>query len=78
MPKSKITSKFQLTVPKEVREKVGLRAGEIVEVKSVGEGEIVVRRLGRSTKNPLERLVGKTQFHRHVPIDELEGKVEMR
>ncbi|MBE0513134.1 AbrB/MazE/SpoVT family DNA-binding domain-containing protein [Candidatus Bathyarchaeota archaeon] len=77
MPKTKVTSKFQVTIPKEVREKVGIRAGEVVIVESVSDEEIVVRRF-RRVKDPLKILIGKTPSLRHVPVEELEEKAEMR
>ncbi|MEM3726620.1 MAG: AbrB/MazE/SpoVT family DNA-binding domain-containing protein [Candidatus Bathyarchaeia archaeon] len=77
MPKTKITSKFQITIPKEVREKVKVKPGEIVNVESVSDEEIVIRRF-RRIKEPLKVLVGKTVSNRHVPIEELEEKAEAR
>lgn len=76
MAKSKVTDKYQVTVPKEVREKVGLRAGEEVIVEARKRGEIIIRRL-RRVKQPLEILVGKKPFFdKPVGIDELEERVE--
>jgi len=77
MPKTKVTNKFQVTIPKEVREKVGVRPGEIVSVESVGEEEIIVRRF-RRVKAPLKVLVGRTPSVRHVPVEELEEEAETR
>ncbi|KPV62682.1 MAG: SpoVT / AbrB like domain protein [Candidatus Bathyarchaeota archaeon BA2] len=77
MPRTRVTSKFQLTIPKEVREEVGLKPGEVVIVESVSEEEIVVRRF-RRVKEPLRMLVGKNVSSRHVPIEELEEKAEAR
>lgn len=77
MPKTKVTSKFQVTIPKEVREKVGVRPGEIVSVESAGEDKIVVRRF-RRVKEPLKILVGKTPSVRHVPVEDVEEEAETR
>ena len=77
MPKTKVTSKFQVTIPKEVREKVGVRPGEVVSVESVSDEEIVIRRF-RRVKDPLKVLVGKTPSVRHVPVEEFEEKAETR
>lgn len=75
MPKTKVTSKFQITIPKEVREKVGVRPGEVVSVESVSDEEIIIRRF-RRLKNPLKTLVGETPSVRHVPVEELEEEAE--
>jgi len=32
----------------------------------------------RTTKDPLKILAGKKPYRRHVPVDELEGKLESR
>lgn len=77
MPKTRVTSKFQITIPKKVREAVGLKSGEVVLVESVSEEEIVVKRF-RRIKEPLKVLVGKKPLEHHVPVEELEEKVEMR
>jgi len=77
MPKTKITSKFQITIPKEVRDKVNVKPGEIVIVESLNEEEIIIRRF-RRVKEPLKVLIGKKVSDRHVPIEELEEKIEMR
>jgi AbrB family transcriptional regulator (stage V sporulation protein T) len=77
MPKTKITSKFQITIPKEVRDKVNVKPGEIVSVESLNEEEIIIRRF-RRFKEPLKVLIGKKVSDRHVPIEELEEKIETR
>ena len=77
MPKTKVTSKFQVTIPKEVREKVGVRPGEVVSVESVSDEEIIIRRF-RRVKDPLKVLVGEPPSVRHVPVEELEEEAETR
>lgn len=39
-----LTSKGQVTIPKDVRDALGLRPGEPVEIELRGEGEAVTRR----------------------------------
>lgn len=77
MAKTKVTSKFQVTIPREIREKVGIRPGEVVNVESVSTEEIVIKRF-RRLKNPLEVLIGKTASTRHIPVEEIEEEVETR
>ena len=74
---SKVTDKFQVTIPKDVREALGLRRGEEVIVETGPGGRIVVKRFPTS-KDPLKVLVGKKPYPRHVPIEELEEKLEAR
>jgi len=77
MARSRVTSKFQLTIPKEIREKIGLRPGEIVIIESIDENNILIRRL-RRVKDPLRFLIGEKPYPRHIPIEELEEKAEAR
>jgi AbrB family looped-hinge helix DNA binding protein len=75
--KTKVTDKFQVTIPKQIREEIDLKPGEVVVVESVSEEEIILRRF-RRIKDPLKVLIGEKPSTRHVPIGELEKKVETR
>ena len=75
MGETRVTEKFQITIPKDVRETIGLKPGEVLLVEPAGEEELTVKRF-RVVKDPLQVLVGKRRFKRHVPIEELEKKVE--
>jgi AbrB family looped-hinge helix DNA binding protein len=77
LPRSKVTSKYQVTIPKEVREKVGVKAGEVVSVEALSQAEIRLRRFP-SVSNPLEVLIGRKRFSRTVPVEELEERIEFR
>jgi len=58
MGKSRVTSKFQITLPADVREQVPFRPGEVVEVEAARNQTVVVRRV-RKVKNPLDHLIGR-------------------
>jgi len=75
MGETRVTEKFQITIPKDVRETIGLKPGEVLLVEPASEEELTVKRF-RVVKDPLQVLVGKRRFKRHVPIEELEKKVE--
>lgn len=72
-----MTDKFQVTIPKEVRESLGLRPGEEVIVEEAPGGAILVRRF-ETAKDPLSILVGKKPYPRHIPVQELEEISENR
>lgn len=74
---SRVTDKFQVTIPKDVREALGLKPGEEVTVETGPGGRIVVKRFPTS-RDPLKVLVGRKPSSHHVPIDELEEKMETR
>jgi len=74
---SRVTDKFQVTIPKDVREALGLKPGEEVTVETGPGGRIVLKRFP-TKKDPLKILVGKKPYPRHIPIQELEDKLENR
>jgi antitoxin PrlF len=55
-PSSTISSKGQITVPQEVRKRLGLRTGDRVEF-VMEEGRTVIR-LARPEDNPFKKLIG--------------------
>lgn len=75
MPKSKVTAKYQVTIPRDVRVQTGVEAGEIVSVEAVSKSEIRLRRFP-GVPEPLKVLVGSGEGRWKVPIEELEEKAE--
>jgi AbrB family looped-hinge helix DNA binding protein len=65
--KSTISSKGQLTVPVELREKLGLEAGTVIEFE-YRDGAIFMRK-GPQADHPVDRLFGR--LHLGKPVDEL-------
>ncbi|BBG22814.1 type II toxin-antitoxin system PrlF family antitoxin [Sulfuracidifex tepidarius] len=55
----KITEKFQVTIPEEVRRQLGLKPGEEVEVRAVSDNEILIKRKIKKMKDPLSVLIGE-------------------
>ena len=65
-----------MTIPKEARQRVKIKAGETVVVEAQGEDGVIIKRLPKD-EDPLKVLIGKRPlFDRHIPIDELEEKME--
>lgn len=52
----RITRKYQVTIPKKVREKLKLRVGDLLKVE-VEEGKIVFRPLTPRSADPVEELL---------------------
>ncbi len=77
MPESVVTDKFQVTIPKEVREDLDIKPGEKVIVEKRDADSVVIRRY-RRIRQPLKHLIGKKRYHRAVRIEELEEKLESR
>lgn len=77
LPRSKVTAKYQVTIPKEVRERVSIKPGEVVSVEAFSEDEIRLRWFPR-VSDPLEVLIGHKVYRRSVPVEELEEEIESR
>ncbi len=77
MARSKLTEKYQVTIPKEIREKVHVSPGEVIVVEAISQDEIRLKRYP-SVSDPLDVLIGKKQSRRSIPIEELEEKIESR
>ncbi len=77
MPKSKVTAKYQVTIPKDVRDETGVEAGELLTIEAVSKAEIRIRRFPK-VADPLSVLVGSRSSRRGVPLEELEEKAEGR
>jgi len=77
LPETTVTEKFQITIPKEVRDEMDLRPGEKVLVEKRDIDSILVRR-HRRVRNPLEHLIGEKAYPRRVSVDELEERIESR
>ncbi len=67
MPRVKVTRNYQVTIPQEIRERVGLREGDYLEVSLDDRGRIVMEKVRptrrtlragrRLTPEEIERLV---------------------
>jgi AbrB family looped-hinge helix DNA binding protein len=67
MMKSTMSSKGQLTVPIELREKLGLEAGTVIRFE-LRDGAIFMRK-GTQSDHPVDRLFGSLRLGK--PVDEL-------
>jgi AbrB family looped-hinge helix DNA binding protein len=67
MIKSTMSSKGQLTVPIELREKLGLEAGTVVQFE-LRDGAIWMRK-GTQAHHPVDELFGR--LHLGKPVDDL-------
>lgn len=72
MPAAKLTSKGQITIPKEVREKLGLAPGDRLEFLEE-DGRFVVRK--KLASSPFDRYVGYLQHKRGEDPDEIVKKL---
>ncbi len=71
---SKITSQGQVSVPAEVRRKLGAGPGSVLEWSEEGE-HIVVRRVGRFTSQDIHDAVFKQGPKKARSLDELDAGI---
>ncbi|MDP9122244.1 MAG: AbrB/MazE/SpoVT family DNA-binding domain-containing protein [Acidobacteriota bacterium] len=78
MPKSTLTSKGQITIPKEVRDLMGLRVGDRLEFRVDGRGQILLQ---PEAQGPLGRLPGLLRHlapGRPVTVEQMNEAVARR
>jgi antitoxin PrlF len=74
LAQSKLTAQGQISVPAEVRRKLGVGPGSVIEWDE-DDGKIVVRRLGRFTSEDIHRVLFPKGPPRRRTIQEMnEGK----
>jgi len=71
----KVTSKGQVTIPKEIREAIGIGPGSAVEF-SIQNGECVLKKV--ADKDPFAKWTGFLKKRKSTDqiVDELRGEVE--
>lgn len=74
MPTSKLTTKGQVTIPKEIRDRLGLQVGDMLEFRLDSEGRLVVR-----VRSGSEDICGSLRnFAPETPISVEEMKAAVR
>jgi antitoxin PrlF len=69
---SKVTAQGQISVPAEIRKKLGLRPGSVLEWDEKG-GEVVVRRAGRYTSAQVHEALFGVSHTQKAKVDVKEG-----
>ncbi len=69
MPTAALTTKYQITVPKEVRETLHVAPGDRLLFRISGNGQVTVEPENR----PLSALKGRLKATRHLTLDELKA-----
>ena len=74
--RSRITSKGQVTVPVEIRRKLGLRRGDKVEFREHGAEAVITRAI--EPKSPFDKYVGILRGKQKRQITSKEWMAELR
>ena len=70
LAQSKLTAQGQISVPAEVRRKLGVGPGAVIEWDEA-DGQIVVRRAGRFTSEEINKALFPAQAPRPRTLDEM-------
>lgn len=76
LPQSKVTAQGQITVPAEIRRKLGIGPGSILEWDEEGD-KVVVRRAGKYTFEDIHRMLfpeGPPPFKTHEELRDAIGE----
>jgi AbrB family looped-hinge helix DNA binding protein len=75
--KTRVSERGQITIPKDVRDRLGLRAGQVLDVREEG-GRVVLTK--RTEMDPLEEVTGILDTGRRTDelIEEIRGPVRER
>jgi AbrB family looped-hinge helix DNA binding protein len=60
--KAKVARRYQVTIPEEVRDEVGINVGDTVDVTSQG-GKVVIEKLGRNWDKVMRETKGTWKSH---------------
>jgi AbrB family looped-hinge helix DNA binding protein len=60
--KAKVARRYQITIPEEVREEVGINVGDVVDVRSQG-GRVVIEKMGRNWEEVMSETKGAWKAH---------------
>jgi AbrB family looped-hinge helix DNA binding protein len=60
--KAKVARRYQITIPEEVREEVGINVGDVVDVSS-HEGKVVIEKVGRNWDKVMAETRGAWSHH---------------
>jgi antitoxin PrlF len=78
MSASTLTSKGQVTIPKEVRERLGLKEGDRLVFRFDAQGNLLVRPEARSPFGRLTGLLHHLAGERPVTVEEMNAAVKRR
>jgi len=60
--KAKVARRYQITIPEEVREEVGINVGDVVDVSS-HEGKVVIEKVGQNWEEVMAETRGAWSAH---------------
>jgi AbrB family looped-hinge helix DNA binding protein len=72
--RSKLTNQGQISVPAEVRRKLGLVPGSVIEWVDEG-GQVVVRHSGRFTSTDIHKAIFPEGAPKKVSVDEMKASI---
>ena len=74
-PQSKVTAQGQISIPAEIRRKMGIGPGSVLEWDENGD-EIVVRRVGKFTSEDIHRVLFPDGPPKPLTFEEMDQAIE--
>ena len=71
-PRSRLTSQGQISIPAEIRRKLGIGPGAVLEWEEEEDGRISVRKAGRYTSEDIHQAVFQDPPAKAIPIEEMD------
>lgn len=78
MPTSTLTSKGQITLPKAIRERLGLHAGDVLEFRFDEHGQVVLRPVAESAVDRVSGVLRHLARERPITVKEMRQAVLRR
>jgi antitoxin PrlF len=75
MATSTLTSEGQVTIPKEIRDRLGLKEGDRLAVELDDQGRVVLRPEPRASQNRLPGLLRHLSRERPVSVEEMDAAI---
>lgn len=75
MPQSTLTSKGQVTIPKQIRDRLGLRVGDRLEFRIGPNGTLTVDTAGSGTLGRVPGLLSHLAGERPVTVEEMDEAI---
>jgi AbrB family looped-hinge helix DNA binding protein len=74
IPRSQLTSQGQISVPAEIRRKLGLAPGSVIEW-AIERGQVIVRPAGRFTSADVHSAIFPAGLPPKVPIEDMKASI---
>ena len=76
LPRSRVTSQGQISVPAEIRRRLGIAPGTVLEWEEEEDGRIVVRRVGGVTSEEMRKALFPNGPPKRLSVADMDRAIE--